>query len=120
MIVVLHWKQPPWLQLFKEADEKTKLRGRSSDLVPYWHLPEGKAKIERFVPMMPLSKDITKLEHALKVLALYRLAFGQPRQEELLDNLLKREFTEKEIAFITKKLVITDIPHPCYPELAYK
>jgi hypothetical protein len=103
----------PWLQLFNEADEQTKLRGRSSDLVPYWHLPEGKARIERFVPMMPLSKDNTKLEHALKVLALYRLAFGQPRQEELLENLLKRDFTEEEIAFITKQLVINLSPMKC-------
>jgi hypothetical protein len=76
-------------------------------------LPEGKARIERFVPMMPLSKDNTRLEHALKVLALYRLAFGQPRQEELLENLLKRDFTEEEIAFITKQLVINLSPMKC-------
>lgn len=100
----------PWSQLFEIADKETSQQGRSSDLVPYWHLPEGSAKIERFVPMMPLSKDVFKLDHALRVLALYRLAFGQPRQEELLDNLLKRQFTADEITLITKKLVINLSP----------
>jgi hypothetical protein len=98
-----------WKQLFDLADKQTKLN-RTSDLVPYWHLPEGSAKITRFVPMMPLSRDVVKLEHALKVLAIYRLAFGQPRQEELLDNLLKRKFTDDEIGLITRKLVINLSP----------
>jgi len=98
-----------WEQLFDEADKQTKLN-RVSDLVPYWHLPEGSAKITRFVPMMPLSRDALKLEHTLKVLTLYRLAFGQPRQEELLDNLLKRKFSKGEIEIITKKLVINLSP----------
>ena len=100
----------PWQQLFHFADSETFKKGRSSDLVPYWHLPEGRAKIERFVPMMPLSRDVLKLDRALKVLAIYRLAFGQPRQEELLENLLKRDFKPEEIALITKNLVINLSP----------
>lgn len=100
----------PWQQLFHFADTETSKNGRSSDLVPYWHLPEGSAKIERFVPMMPLSRDVLKLDHALRVLAIYRLAFGQPRQEELLDNLLKRDFKPEEIELITKNLVINLSP----------
>ena len=100
----------PWQQLFHFADTETFKNGRSSDLVPYWHLPEGRAKIERFVPMMPLSRDILKLDRALKVLAIYRLAFGQPRQEELLENLLKRDFKPEEIALITNNLVINLSP----------
>lgn len=100
----------PWQQLFHFADTETSENGRSSDLVPYWHLPEGSAKIERFVPMMPLSRDVLKLDHALRVLAIYRLAFGQPRQEELLDNLLKRDFKPEDIELITKNLVINLSP----------
>ena len=98
-----------WKQLFDLADKQTKLN-RKSDLVPYWHLPKGRAKITRFVPMMPLSRDVLKLEHALKVMAIYRLAFGQPRQEEFLDNLLKRKFTDDEIGWITRMLVINLSP----------
>lgn len=98
-----------WKQLFEAADKQTK-SNRTSDLVPYWHLPEGSSKITRFVPMMPLSRDVARLEHALKVLAIYRLAFGQPRQDELLNNLLQREFTHDEIKLITEKLVINLSP----------
>lgn len=108
----------PWQQLFRfAADSETLKKGRSSNLVPYWHLPDrflpepkNGAKIERFVPMMPLSRDVLKLDHALRVLAIYRLAFGQPRQEELLENLLKRDFKPEEIALITKNLVINLSP----------
>lgn len=100
----------PWRQLFEFADTVTLQDGRSSDLVPYWHLPEGTTKIERFVPMMPLSRDVVRLDHALKVLALYRLAFGQPRQEELLDNLLHRKFSDEEVRLIIRKLVINLSP----------
>lgn len=100
----------PWQKLFDFADTTTRQQGRSSDLVPYWHLPEGTSKIERFVPMMPLSRDVIRLDHALKVLALYRLAFGQPRQEELLNNLLQREFSDEEIKIITQSLVINLSP----------
>lgn len=100
----------PWQKLFDFADTTTRQQGRSSDLVPYWHLPEGTSKIERFVPMMPLSRDVIRLDHALKVLALYRLAFGQPRQEELLNNLLQRDFSDDEIKIIAQSLVINLSP----------
>tara|TARA_R110002167_G_scaffold234711_1_gene439992 strand:- start:340 stop:3585 length:3246 start_codon:yes stop_codon:yes gene_type:complete len=98
-----------WGELFEYADEKTK-DDRCSDLVPFWHLPEGTAQIERVVPLMPMSKDLIRLNESLKILSLYRLAFGQPRQEELIDNLLERNFTAKEIEMIKGKLVINLSP----------
>ncbi len=100
----------PWIQLFNKADEITKENGRTSDLIPFWHIPEGDAKIERFVPLMPLSKDVLRFNNALEILSLYRLAFGQPRQEELLDNLLKRKFTADEIGKIIEALVVNLSP----------
>lgn len=103
-------KGDPWQKLFDFVDTKTKENGRNSDLVPYWHIPEGGAKLERFIPMMPMSRDQERFGNALKTLALYRLAFGQPRQEELLDNLLKRNFTESEIDLIKNKLMINLSP----------
>tara|TARA_R110001583_G_C5666419_1_gene410235 strand:- start:3393 stop:6656 length:3264 start_codon:yes stop_codon:yes gene_type:complete len=99
----------PWLELFSTADIKTKAE-RRSDLVPYWHYPVGDTNIERYVPMKPMSKEVSKLELALKVLVLYRLAFGQPRQEELLKNVLRREFDDKELALINDALVINLAP----------
>ena len=67
---------------------------------------EGLARIERYVLLMPMSKDIFKLKHSLRVLALYRFAFGQPRQENLLGNLIHRDFSPKEIKQIKVLLVI--------------
>ncbi|MFK5925905.1 MAG: helicase-related protein [Desulfuromusa sp.] len=99
-----------WGQLFEKVDKITKEKGRHSDLVPYWHLPEGTSKIERYVPLLPMSKDVVKLDTALKILSLYRLAFGQPRQEELLENLLSRKFNDDEIEKIKQKLMINLSP----------
>lgn len=98
-----------WSKLFVIADNHT-YENRKSDLIPYWHLEEGSAKIERIVPMMPMSKEVNRLQEALKILSLYRLAFGQPRQEELLSNLLEREMDDLEVQEITRKLVIRLAP----------
>ena len=60
-----------------------------SDLVPYWlYAVEGGAKIERHVPMLPLSRDVVRLAGLRESLALYRMVFGQPRQEDLIEFLL--------------------------------
>ena len=101
--------QHSWSKLFEFADQHTK-NERLSDLEPYWHLSSGSAQIERIVPLMPMSKDLIKLNESLKVLSLYRLAFGQPRQEELIDNLLERSFTDEEIENIKHKLVVNLSP----------
>jgi len=53
----------------------------------------GPFKIERRLPMLPLSREAMRLDDLKQSLALYRLTFGQPRQEELLE-FLKRNFTE--------------------------
>ena len=62
-----------------------------SDLVPFWlyALEEG-ARIERHVPTLPLSRDIDRLAALRRSLAVYRMVFGQPRQEDLLAYLLER------------------------------
>ena len=106
--------------MFQLCDQVTK-NSRVSDIEPYWHLSVGTAKIERVVPMMPMSREVKRLQEALKVLSLYRLAFGQPRQEELLRNLMHRNLTEDELAHLREKLVINLAPHmrrkrECYIE----
>lgn len=98
-----------WLHLFEQADKQTK-GSRASDLTPYWHISEGSAKISRFFPMFPLSKDSIQLERALKVLAIYRLAFGQPRQDELFEKLLRRNFSDEELKTLNRKLVVNLSP----------
>ena len=100
-----------WDHLFKYANQLTKAE-RTSDLVPYWHVPGGTAKIERFVPMLPMSREATRLNEILRILSLYRLAFGQPRQQELLEFLLKRGDLgdENEMKILEKNLLIDLAP----------
>lgn len=78
----------PWEALFQRAlkDKRTGV----PDIVPYWVL-EGPCKIERRVPLFPLSREISRLEYLKASLALYRLVFGQPRQEDLI-RLLRTRF----------------------------
>ncbi len=63
-------------------------RGESDDdLVPFWLFP-GDAKIERHVPMLPFSREVERLEGLRRSLAIYRMVFGQNRQEDLIKYLL--------------------------------
>ena len=75
----------PWKVLFRRArDERPP---DSSDLVPYWIFEHGDARVERRVPMLPFSSEVGQLRRLLGSLAVYRLAFGQPRQEDLVEYL---------------------------------
>lgn len=75
-----------WSQMFETAQ-----REATSDLVPFWmyRSKKGTATVERHVPMLPLSREQIRFPGLLKSVATYRLAFGQPRQEELVEHLLK-------------------------------
>ncbi|MGC2794313.1 MAG: helicase-related protein, partial [Candidatus Sulfotelmatobacter sp.] len=66
--------------------------GRSTqenDLVPYWLFP-GNAKIERHVPALPFSREVERLYGLRRALAIYRMVFGQSRQEDLITYLLAK------------------------------
>jgi hypothetical protein len=82
--------------------------GTKCELVPYWHVEtEGfeRYRIERIIPFYPFSRDRAKLSSILRTLAIYRLAFGQPRQSELIDHLLKHIPPDK-FPEIRKRLMI--------------
>ena len=76
----------PWVALFELAAEDRP--PNSSDLVPYWvyEVPGG-ASVERRVPLLPFSREHQQLRRLKQGVALYRLVFGQPRQEDLLEYL---------------------------------
>ncbi len=83
----IHFEHDIWNEIF-DAAEKNEKSQKDSDLIPYWCFGHDmKIKIERLVPMYPFSMDEKNYERLIQVLALYRLAFGQPRQEELIDHL---------------------------------
>jgi hypothetical protein len=77
----------PWAAMFSAASADRALDG--SDVVPYWVL-EGSSKIERVVPALPLSRESERLGALRKSLAMYRMVFGQPRQDDLLSYLMTR------------------------------
>lgn len=95
-----------WDTLFEIADHEERAKYGKCDLVPYWHVDTNEIKIERIIPMYPFSRDQGKLRTILKTLAIYRLAFGQPRQVELIEHLLEKQFDFEEIEAIRKNLMI--------------
>jgi len=94
-----------WNALFKIADEHERKGTGKCELIPFWHVEADLFQIERIIPFYPFSRDRAKLSTLLKTLALYRLAFGQPRQAELVEHLLTN-VTESRITEIRDKLMI--------------
>ncbi len=77
----------PWGAVFEAATaaDDTGLDGLS----PYWMYP-GDAQLQRRIMALPLSRDENQWARLQDSLALYRLAFGQPRQEDMLAALRRR------------------------------
>ncbi len=77
---------------------------QENDLVPYWLFP-GEAKIERHVPAIPFSREVDRLHGLRRALVIYRMVFGQSRQEDLITYLLA-EIPESDRAAIVAELQI--------------
>lgn len=54
-----------------------------SEIFPYWVFT-GDSVIERYTPVMPMSKETHALGRLMRTVGAYRLVIGQPRQEDLL------------------------------------
>lgn len=108
-------KSDVWKTLFKVAENKEGKGIGKCELIPFWHTETtSENKIERFVPLYPFSKDIEKYNNLLKVLAYYRLTFGQPRQEELIKALSFME--NADINNRTMELIINLCPMEFYDD----
>jgi len=80
----------PWDALFKIAGQRVRSNGEAvNELTPFWIFEgvENPARVERLVPLPPFSSENAKFKALKKSLAVYRLAFGQPRQEDLIEFL---------------------------------
>jgi hypothetical protein len=79
----------PWALMFDQAHrDRAK---EDSDLVPYWvYMTEGGAQIERHIPVLPVSRDAARISELVGSLAVYRMVFGQPRQDDLVELLLRQ------------------------------
>lgn len=102
-----HDHADPWQALFAAAKRDT---AAESDIIPYWVFPlDGGARIERHVPAFPLSREVHHLAELRRSLAVYRMVFGQARQEELVSYLITH-LPEPLLAEATARLRIDLTP----------
>jgi hypothetical protein len=97
-----------WENIFEIAEKSN--QDDLTGIKPFWYLDEGEATIERFVPFHIFSKDNKKYEQLKITLALYRLTFGQPRQEELVKALEELNLNENGIVHLRESLLINLSP----------
>ncbi len=97
----------PWHAMFAEASAHVRNRDLR-DIEPFWVF-EGDAKIERQVPLVPLTREVEQLRRLRASLAAYRLVFGQPRQEDLVAYLGDR-MPPDELATLAEQLRIDLTP----------
>lgn len=77
------------------------------------------ARIERWAPVLPLSREETQLAQLRRMLGAYRLAIGQPRQEELLEYLSRAGALDDETdSWLASELakVRIDLTPPSRPD----
>jgi hypothetical protein len=77
----------PWDSAFAAAAADRPMS--HSEMYPYW-MCDGPAQVERVVPSFPLSRDDTAWKRMQELTALYRLAYGQPRQDVMVEILSRR------------------------------
>ena len=108
----------PWEHLFERAC-KDRPAG-ANDLEPYWIFDtKGGYKIERQIPLLPLSREVGQLAWLKKTLVAYRSVIGQPRQEELVEFMLGR-MTEEELAAFAESCSIDLSPPTLHSTLGRK
>ena len=78
----------PWIAMFEAARESRP--DDENDLYPFWISPNGAAKIERHVPALPHSREQIQKANLSRSLVLYRMVFGQNRQEDLVEYLTQQ------------------------------
>lgn len=108
-------KSSPWQII---ADRADKDYGDASGMSPWWTMPG--AEIKRHLFALPQSRDIDGFARLRSQRLLYRLALGQPDQEDLVELLTNHDAeTGAALADLTLNLsaishrkVSTTAPHP--------
>jgi len=102
--IPLNGQRDVWHAMFDQA-----LADRAAgdnDLVPFWLYPiDDGAVIERHVPHLPLSRDEERLIDLRRSLAIYRMVFGQSRQEDMVKFLLST-ISEDRMEEVIREIVI--------------
>ena len=78
-----------WKELFEAAE---KAADDPSGLIPNWRSgPNARWKVERIVPLYACSLDESRYSRLVQLLARFHMALGQPRQDDLLDRVLRED-----------------------------
>jgi hypothetical protein len=99
----------PWEAMFSQAQSQRS--ADHNDLYPFWISPEGVAKIERHLPLLPHSREVGQQDRLQRSLVLYRMVFGQNRQEDLIAY-LQNQLTPAQIAELIENCRV-DLSPPC-------
>jgi helicase-like protein len=99
----------PWKSIFRAAQESR--AGEECDLFPFWISPNGDSKIERHMLVLPESREKSRYASLRRSLVLYRMVFGQNRQEDLVAYLQTR-LPESEVQRIADLCHINLSPPP--------
>jgi hypothetical protein len=100
-----------WEALFDVG--RARRSSKENDLVPFWLFP-GDAGIERHVPTVPFSREVERLHDLRRALAIYRMVFGQSRQEDLIAYILV-EIPEKDRLALALELKMNLMPEAFPP-----
>ena len=80
-----------WPRVFGAVAASDDLQRYKHGMFPHWIYEcansKDTARIRRHLPFHPLSEDAARFRRLKEEVALYRLVFGQPRQEDLLEHL---------------------------------
>lgn len=91
----IHQSSDPWEIIFDQAC--CSRESDQSDLIPFWiYECDGGYKVNRYIPILPLSRDNDRLKYLIQSVAVYRMVLGQPRQEDLVDYLVSRMQNQPE------------------------
>ena len=87
----------PWDEAYRLADERF---GGEEGLVPHWIFDSGDARIRRHAPILPLSREESIEPNLRRSLAVYRMVFGQPRQDDLLEFVLRESPGDRQMQLV--------------------
>ncbi|MDO9542231.1 MAG: helicase-related protein, partial [Kiritimatiellia bacterium] len=94
----------PWTAMFQRA--RSDCPPGKNEIEPFWVLTvEGGACIERYVPVMPASIGEVRLANLKRAVSLYRLAFGQLRQADLVD-FLKSRLNDQQAVELSRAILL--------------
>lgn len=110
----LEGEAEPWAGMFQQAADDRP--DHLSELTPYWVFPlENGSHVERHIPALPLSRDVERYARLKKDTTLYRMAFGQPRQDDLL-NYFHNRGDDRSNSFSSGDYLVDLHPNPTRPQ----